>query len=315
MSSPSLAPSASAAARRLARQPSCARQFRRPAAKTPARAALSTSSSTQQLPCTRRASPTRHGLGAASPSPAFAVPSAARRCFHSYDHPNEPPAQDNFSTAEQAILAAATRHIPVQGFTERTIALGAYDAGYPGISTNILPDGVFSLVRWHLVNQRLGLAARSREILGEAPAENAALAPDEIANRAERLLWERLLANKDIVGRWQEALAIMAQPSYVPASLRELALLADEVWALAGDKAVDPTWYTKRAAVSAIYASSELFMTTDNSGPDFPATREFLERRFRGSQELGGYVRSVGEWVGFAASAGVNVLRSKGVNI
>lgn len=112
-----------------------------------------------------------------------------------------------------------------------------------------------------------------------------------------------------------KALAIMAQPSYVPASLRELALLADEIWALAGDKAVDPSWYTKRAAVSAIYASSELFMTTDNSGPEFPATREFLERRFRESQELGGYVRSVGEWVGFATSAGVNVLRSKGVNI
>ncbi|CAK7568211.1 MAG: Ubiquinone biosynthesis protein coq9, mitochondrial [Sporothrix epigloea] len=111
------------------------------------------------------------------------------------------------------------------------------------------------------------------------------------------------------------ALAIMAQPSHVPASLRELALLADEIWALAGDTAVDPTWYTKRAAVSAIYASSELFMTTDNSGPDFPATREFLERRFRESSELGGYVRSVGEWLGFAASASVNVLRSKGVNI
>lgn len=107
----------------------------------------------------------------------------------------------------------------------------------------------------------------------------------------------------------------MAHPSYVPASLRELALLVDEIWALSGDKAVDPSWYTKRAAVSAIYASSELFMTTDSSGPEYAATREFLQRRFRESQEIGGYMRSVGEWVGFAASAGVNVLRSKGVNI
>ncbi len=107
----------------------------------------------------------------------------------------------------------------------------------------------------------------------------------------------------------------MAQPSYVPASLRELALLSDEIWALAGDGSVDPTWYTKRAALSAIYASSELFMTTDTSSPAFAATREFLQRRFRESEQLGGYVRSVGEWMGFAASASVNVLRSKGVNI
>ncbi|CAK7234074.1 Ubiquinone biosynthesis protein coq9, mitochondrial [Sporothrix bragantina] len=315
MPSLSLSPSA-AAIRRLARSPSCTQQVFQLAATTSARAAFSTSSSTtQQLSCTRQTRSAQYGIAAAFSSPVRAVPSATRRCFHSHDHPNEPPAQDNFSAAEQAILTAASRHIPTHGFTERTIALGAFDAGYPGISTNILPDGVFSLVRWHLVNQRLGLTARSREILGEPLAEDVVLTPAQIANRAESLIWERLLANRDVVGRWQEALAIMAQPSYVPASLRELALLSDEIWALAGDKAVDPTWYTKRAAVSAIYASSELFMTTDNSGPDYPATREFLERRFRGSQELGGYVRSVGEWVGFAASAGLNVLRSKGMNI
>ncbi|KIH89111.1 ubiquinone biosynthesis protein mitochondrial precursor [Sporothrix brasiliensis 5110] len=255
-----------------------------------------------------------------SRQPCYARPdpatfSAAGRAFHSFDHPNETPSQDRFSDAENAILTAAARHIPTHGFTEHTVALGVYDAGYPAISINILPDGVFSLVRWHLMNQRTNLATRCREILGEAPPDDVVLAPAEVASRAERIIWGRLLGNKDVVGRWQEALAIMAQPSYIPASLRELSLLADEIWALAGDKAVDPSWYTKRAAVSAIYVSSELFMTTDSSGPEFPATREFLERRFRESQELGGYVRSVGEWVSFAASAGVNVLRSKGVNV
>jgi ubiquinone biosynthesis protein COQ9 len=97
-------------------------------------------------------------------------------------------------------------------------------------------------------------------------------------------------------------------------SLKELALLSDEIWFLADDASVDPSWYTKRASLSMIYASSELFMTNDAS-PDFTETREFLRRRLDETSQVGGMVRSIGEWVGFTAAAGVNVLRSKGVRI
>jgi ubiquinone biosynthesis protein COQ9 len=106
----------------------------------------------------------------------------------------------------------------------------------------------------------------------------------------------------------------MAQPSYAPASLKELALLADEIIFLAGDKSVDPSWYTKRASLSTIYASSELFMTNDYS-PDFAETRNFLERRMRESSELGGALASMRQWAGFTANAGLNVLRSKGLRV
>lgn len=115
-------------------------------------------------------------------------------------------------------------------------------------------------------------------------------------------------------GTIEQALAIMAQPSCVPVSLGELARLSDEIWFLVGDTAVDPSWYTKRASLSAIYASTELFMTTDHSG-GFDETRKFLQRRLAETQELGGTLRSIGTWVGFTASAGLNVLRSKGVRI
>jgi ubiquinone biosynthesis protein COQ9 len=106
----------------------------------------------------------------------------------------------------------------------------------------------------------------------------------------------------------------MAHPTYVPASLKELAQLADEIWYLAGDVSVDPTWYTKRASLSAIFAASELFMTNDRS-PDFSETRYFLRRRLAEAGEIGDATRSVLEWLSFTASAGVNVLRSKGVPI
>lgn len=106
----------------------------------------------------------------------------------------------------------------------------------------------------------------------------------------------------------------MAQPSNIPTSLSELASLSDEIWFLAGDTAVDSSWYTKRASLSSIYAATELFMTTDKS-TEFADTKEFLDRRFRDVQAVGSVLGSVGQWVGFTAHAGVNVLRSKGVRI
>lgn len=55
-------------------------------------------------------------------------------------------------------------------------------------------------------------------------------------------------------------------------------------------------------------------MTTDKS-TDFTDTREFMDRRFKDSQAVGSTLGNLGQWVGFTAQAGVNVLRSKGVRI
>lgn len=106
----------------------------------------------------------------------------------------------------------------------------------------------------------------------------------------------------------------MAQPSYVQESLKELAKLSDEIWFLVSDTAVDMSWYTKRASLSAVYASTELFMTTDRS-EGFVETKKFLRRRLEEVQGVGGAMRSVGQWVSFSGSAGLNVLRSKGMRV
>jgi ubiquinone biosynthesis protein COQ9 len=106
----------------------------------------------------------------------------------------------------------------------------------------------------------------------------------------------------------------MAQPSHLPTALSELSSLSDEIWFLSGDTSVDSSWYTKRASLSAIYAATELFMTTDKS-PNFIDTREFLERRFNDVQVVGTMGGTLAQWAGFTVHAGLNVLRSKGVRI
>jgi ubiquinone biosynthesis protein COQ9 len=67
----------------------------------------------------------------------------------------------------------------------------------------ILPDGSFSLIRWHLYVQRTALAGKLRDILGEG-AEGGAGRTMTVEEKVEALAWARLRGNEGVVGRWQE---------------------------------------------------------------------------------------------------------------
>ncbi|KAM3504376.1 hypothetical protein MY11210_008375 [Beauveria gryllotalpidicola] len=237
--------------------------------------------------------------------PSFRTTHPCRpRSYHSYDHP---PAASAFGDAEEAILSAAYKHVPEHGFSGRALGLGARDAGYLDISPSVLPDGAFNLIRYHLVSQRQSLARNTEGLF----IDEESLGPGD---KVAALTWARLRGNQDIIQHWQEALAVMAQPRHVSESMKELARLSDEIWFLSGDKAVDPTWYSKRATLSMIYTTTELFMTNDKS-PKFIETNKFLARRLEEVQSVGGAVSAVGQWTGFTFQAAINVLRSKGVGI
>ncbi len=203
-------------------------------------------------------------------------------------------------------MSSALAHVPIHGFTQEALTLGAKDAGYLDISSNLFPKGTFDLVKYHLVSQRLGLKDRI-----QFPDENFG-----VGRKVRNLILERLRANVDtgIVTRWQEALAIMSLAENIPASLRELGALADEMWFLAGDTAVDASWYTKRASLSGIYAAAEIYQTTDQS-TEYRDTEQFLDRRLEELRTVGGAVSGTLGWAGFQAGAMVNLLRSKGVMI
>lgn len=111
-----------------------------------------------------------------------------------------------------------------------------------------------------------------------------------------------------------QALAIMAQPTYIPASTHELWSLADEIWFLAGDTSLDMSWYTKRASLSAVYAATEVFQTQDQS-TELKDTEKFLDARLDELRRFGVARQAVGEWMGYTGMSFVNVLRSKGVRI
>lgn len=106
----------------------------------------------------------------------------------------------------------------------------------------------------------------------------------------------------------------MSLAGNIPASLKELASLSDEIWFLSGDTSVDASWYSKRATLSSIYAAVEMYQTTDQS-TDGRDTAQFLDRRLDEARVLGSAWKNVKEWAGFQGVAAVNMARSYGVRI
>jgi ubiquinone biosynthesis protein COQ9 len=125
----------------------------------------------------------------------------AAALYHSYDHPSPPP----YPPAETSILSAALLHIPTHGFSDKSLVLGARDAGYLPVSVNLLPRGVFELVMFWLVSRRLGL----KETLD---GNNGGLKRQweeqkmGVGGRVRSLVLERLRMNEraGTVGKWQE---------------------------------------------------------------------------------------------------------------
>jgi len=112
------------------------------------------------------------------------------RTYYSYEHDPTPP----FTAAESSILSAALNHVPHQGFTASALTLGARDAGYPDVSTNLFPRGPFDLINYYLVTQRLALGTRVQF-------------PDAkmgVGAGVRALALKRLRANKAVINRWQE---------------------------------------------------------------------------------------------------------------
>ncbi|KAK3061395.1 hypothetical protein LTS18_006351 [Coniosporium uncinatum] len=249
------------------------------------------------------------------------------RSYHSHEHPAQPP----YPPAQTSILSAALTHVPTHGFTSTSLTLGARSAGYVDVSTQLFPRGAFELVAYHLVTRRLALKESVSSLdpaqtdLGQQhhqhhqqqqqyhPQPQRPRQPG-VGARVRDLTMARLRHNAPVIHKLPEALALMSLSSNVPASLRELAALSDEIWYLASDAAVDFSWYTKRASLSAVYAAAEVYQTQDQS-TEFRDTERFLDSRLEELRTVGGLVGDVGQWVGGTMAGALGVLRSKGVRI
>ena len=240
---------------------------------------------------------TRHVAWKSRPAPQ------SHRTYYSIHHPDPSP----FPPAQTAILSSALQHVPRLGFTQDALIAGAKENNYREATLNLFPRGTYDLIHFYLATQRLSLKDRVQFTDGDKLS---------LTQKVKTLTWARLQANADngVIAHWQDALAQMSLLEHIPASLKELGNLADEIWYMAGDKQVDFGWYTKRAQLSAVYASTEVFMSTDQS-TDFGDTRDFLERRLGDARSVRGRVGGAMQYVGWWAGNGVGLARSRGMKV
>jgi ubiquinone biosynthesis protein COQ9 len=169
------------------------------------------------------------------------------------------------------ILQAALPHVAFDGWSETTLRAAADDSGVaPGLAHALFPRGGLDLaLAYHAAGDR----AMARALAGADLAEMRFR--DRVAH-AVRLRLDG--ADRELVRR---GATLFALPQNAGAGAGAVWGTADAIWTALGDTSEDVNWYTKRASLSAVYASTVLYWLGDDS-PGHEATWDFLDRRIEG---------------------------------
>lgn len=176
--------------------------------------------------------------------------------------------ENSVELAGARVLAAALPHVPFDGWSESALRAAISDSGVAeGLARALYPRGGVDLaVAYH----RRGDAQMQERLAAEALA---AMKIRERISLAVRLRLE--VADQELVRR---GAALFALPQHAAEGTRLIWGTADAIWLALGDTAQDLNWYTKRATLSAVYASTVLFWLGDTS-PGQADTSAFLDRR------------------------------------
>lgn len=168
-----------------------------------------------------------------------------------------------------ALLKAILPHVAFDGWTEAGFGAAIADCNAdPTRARALYPRGAIDLaVAFH----KAGDLEMARRI------ENIDQSEMRIRDRIALAVMTRLdvVDDKDVVRR---GAALFGLPHHGPEGARLIWGTSDAIWKALGDTSRDINWYTKRATLSAVYASTLLYWLGEDS-QDHRATREFLDRR------------------------------------
>nr|XP_046161902.1 ubiquinone biosynthesis protein COQ9, mitochondrial [Oncorhynchus gorbuscha] len=188
---------------------------------------------------------------------------------------------EDYETEEQLqvrILNAALDFVPLHGWTVEAISAGAETLGLSAASSGMFQNGAGDLVLHFIAQSNTQLTEQLAEHhnqvqLGQAePKKTAEFLRDAVETRLRMLT--------PYINNWPQALSILFLPHNIPNSLKHLSTLVDDIWYYAGDRSTNLNWYTKRAALTGIYNTTELVMVQDSS-EDFQDTWNFLDNRIQ----------------------------------
>uniref|UniRef100_A0AAQ4QI46 Ubiquinone biosynthesis protein n=1 Tax=Gasterosteus aculeatus aculeatus TaxID=481459 RepID=A0AAQ4QI46_GASAC len=197
---------------------------------------------------------------------------------------------EEYETEEQLqarVLTAALEFVPLHGWSLDAVAAAAETLGLSSASTGMFHNGAGDLVL-HFVAQ---CNAQLTETLAEQHnrVQLGQAEPKKTADFLRDAVETRLRMHIPYIESWPQvdnAMSILLLPHNIPESLKHLSTLVDDVWYYAGDRSTDMNWYTKRAALTGIYNTTELVMLQDSS-PDFLDTWNFLDNRIQDVVKMG----------------------------
>lgn len=176
------------------------------------------------------------------------------------------------------ILEAALQHVPFDGWNRRALRAGAADIGSDAATTKrLFPRGGDDLLA-HLdvwTDRRL-VAAVDQDAIDR-------LRMRERIARLVRMRLEILTPHREAMRR---AIAARLIPSNAFAAGPALWRSIDLIWAIAGDRADDASYYTKRGLLLAVWTSTFFYWLEDQSA-DLEDSWAFLDRRIDNVMQIG----------------------------
>ena len=176
------------------------------------------------------------------------------------------------------LLEAALVHVPFDGWSGRSLFAGAGDIGFePDLARRLFARGGDDLLghldRW-----------ADRQML--ARIDETALEGLRVRDRIAVLIKARLEALTPHREAMRRANVARLLPSNALAAGLGLWRMVDLMWALAGDRADDVSYYTKRSLLAAVWTSTFLYWLEDRS-VDLQDSSAFLERRIDDVMRIG----------------------------
>lgn len=176
------------------------------------------------------------------------------------------------------LLEAALAHVPFDGWSRRSLVAAAADLGIDqGLARRLFPRGgddlLAHLERW-----------ADRQMLARIDTEE--LQTLRVRERIARLVRARLEVLTPHREALRRATAARLLPSNALTATASLWRTVDLMWAVAGDRANDFSYYTKRSLLAAVWSSTFLFWLDDRSD-GLEATWGFLERRIDNVMQIG----------------------------
>jgi ubiquinone biosynthesis protein COQ9 len=179
----------------------------------------------------------------------------------------EPPPSLRFRRALLDIMAPLAGE---RGWTDLVLKEAAAVAGLSeGERDLAAPRGVIDMID--------AFAARADEDMLEALTQENLLRM-RVRERVRAAVLARLRALEPFKAAEGKAIQALARPLRAQEGPRIVWRTADQIWRALGDRSTDENYYSKRAILSGVLASTTLRWLGDDTD-DWTATKDFLERR------------------------------------